>query len=64
MPFTIVSLLIADFAWFLSGDPVRFAEVLVVATPCPLLIATPVAFMGGMSSAVKLNVIIKDGGVL
>ena len=64
VPFTIISLLIAGFAWFLSGDPVRFAEVLVVATPCPLLIATPVAFMGGMSSAAKLNVIIKDGGVL
>ncbi|GAA1453980.1 heavy metal translocating P-type ATPase [Nesterenkonia lacusekhoensis] len=64
VPFTIVSLLIAGFAWFLSEDPVRFAEVLVVATPCPLLIATPVAFMGGMSSAAKLNVIIKDGGVL
>src|SRR5690625_4209580 len=64
VPFTIVSLLIAGFAWFLSGDPLRFAEVLVVATPCPLLIATPVAFMGGMSSAAKLNVIIKDGGVL
>ncbi|HCS60099.1 MAG TPA: heavy metal translocating P-type ATPase [Microbacterium sp.] len=64
VPFTIVSLLIAGFAWFFSGDPVRFAEVLVVATPCPLLIATPVAFMGGMSSAAKLNVIIKDGGVL
>ena len=64
VPFTIVALLIAGFAWFLSGDPVRFAEVLVVATPCPLLIATPVAFMGGMSSAAKLNVIIKDGGVI
>lgn len=64
VPFTIVSLLIAGIAWYLSGDPVRFAEVLVVATPCPLLIATPVAFMGGMSSAAKLNVIIKDGSVL
>src|SRR5690625_302144 len=64
VPFTIVSLLIAGLAWYLSGDPVRFAEVLVVATPCPLLIATPVAFMGGMSSAAKLNVIIKDGGAL
>ncbi len=64
VPFTIVALLIAGLAWFLSGEPVRFAEVLVVATPCPLLIATPVAFMGGMSSAAKLNVIIKDGGVL
>ncbi|WP_394214871.1 heavy metal translocating P-type ATPase [Brachybacterium vulturis] len=64
VPFTVVSLLIAGLAWFLSGDPVRFAEVLVVATPCPLLIAAPVAFMGGMSSAARLNVIIKDGGVL
>lgn len=64
VPFTIVSLLIAGFAWYLSGDPGRFAEVLVVATPCPLLIAAPVAFMGGMSSAAKLNVIIKDGGAL
>ena len=62
--FTAVALLIAVLAWILSGDPVRFAEVLVVATPCPLLIAAPVAFMGGMSSAAKLNVIIKDGGVL
>ena len=64
VPFTVVSLLIAGLAWYFSGDPVRFAEVLVVATPCPLLIATPVAFMGGMSSAAKLNVIIKDGGAL
>ena len=64
VPFTIVSLIIAGVAWFVSGDPVRFAEVLVVATPCPLLIAAPVAFMGGMSSAAKLNVIIKDAGVM
>ena len=64
VPFTIVALLIAGIAWWLSGDPVRFAEVLVVATPCPLLIAAPVAFMGGMSSAAKLNVIVKDGGAL
>lgn len=64
VPFTIVALIIAGVAWYVSGDPVRFAEVLVVATPCPLLIATPVAFMGGMSSAAKLNVIIKDGGAL
>lgn len=64
VPFTVVSLLIAGFAWFVSGNPVRFAEVLVVATPCPLLIAAPVAFMGGMSSAAKLGVIIKEGGAL
>ena len=64
VPFTLVSLLIAGLAWYLSGDPVRFAEVLVVATPCPLLIAAPVAFMGGRRSAARINVIIKDGGVL
>lgn len=64
VPFTIVSLLIAGLAWVLSGDPVRFAEVLVVATPCPLLIAAPIAFMGGMSSAARLKVIVKDGGAL
>ncbi|TLP79461.1 heavy metal translocating P-type ATPase [Nesterenkonia sphaerica] len=62
VPFTAVSLLIAGIAWYLSGDPVRFAEVLVVATPCPLLIAAPVAFMGGMSSAARVNVIVKEGG--
>src|SRR5690606_31707951 len=39
VPFTVVSLLIAGVAWWASGDPVRFAEVLVLATPCPLLIA-------------------------
>lgn len=64
LPFTAISLLIAGLAWYLSGDAVRFAEVLVVATPCPLLIAAPVAFMGGMSSAAKLNIILKDGGAL
>lgn len=64
VPFTIVSLVIAGVAWFLSGDPVRFAEVLVVATPCPLLIAAPVAFLGGMSRAARGGVIVKDAGTL
>lgn len=64
VPFTVVSLLIAGIAWWLSGDPVRFAEVLVLATPCPLLIAAPVAFMGGMSRAAKDGIIIKNGGTL
>lgn len=64
VPFTAVSLAIAGLAWLLSGDPVRFAEVLVVATPCPLLIAAPVAFMGGMSRSAKHGVIVKGGGVL
>ncbi len=64
VPFTIFALLLAGFAWFLSGDSARFAEVLVVATPCPLLIAAPVAFLGGMSRAAKAGIIVKGGGTL
>ncbi|MGC5076909.1 heavy metal translocating P-type ATPase [Agrococcus sp. DT81.2] len=64
VPFTLVALVIAGAAWALSGDPARFAEVLVVATPCPLLIAAPVAFMGGMSRAARNGIIVKGGGVL
>ena len=64
VPFTAVSLSIASLAWIVSGDPVRFAEVLVVATPCPLLISAPVAFMGGMSRAARNGIIVKGGGVL
>ena len=51
-------------AWAVSGDPVRFAEVLVLATPCPLVLAAPVAFMGGMSRAARNGIIVKGGGVL
>ncbi|MGO1440075.1 MAG: HAD-IC family P-type ATPase [Brevibacterium yomogidense] len=47
-----------------SGEAVRFAEVLVVATPCPLLIAAPVAFLGGMSRATRFGLIVKGGGTL
>lgn len=64
VPFTIVSLMIAGAAWWISGDPVRFAEVLVLATPCPLLIAAPVAFMGGLSFSAKNGIILKGGAVL
>ncbi|HET8780357.1 MAG TPA: heavy metal translocating P-type ATPase [Agromyces sp.] len=64
VPFTVFSLALASVAWWLSGDPVRFAEVLVLATPCPLLIAAPVAFIGGMSRAARNGVIVKGGGVL
>ncbi|TFC42761.1 cadmium-translocating P-type ATPase [Cryobacterium sp. TMT1-21] len=64
VPFTAVSLTIAAIAWIVSGDPARFAEVLVVATPCPLLISAPVAFMGGMSRAARNGIIVKGGGVL
>ncbi|MEO6957645.1 MAG: heavy metal translocating P-type ATPase [Antricoccus sp.] len=64
VPFTLFSFALAGGAWWVSGDPVRFAEVLVLATPCPLLIAAPVAFIGGMSRAARNGVIVKSGGVL
>ena len=64
VPFTAVALMIGGLAWWVSGDPRRFAEVLVVATPCPLLIAAPVAMISGMSRAAKHGIIIKNGGVL
>ena len=64
VPFTALAYLIAGVAWWVSGDPVRFAEVLVVATPCPLLIAAPVAFMGGMNRAATKGIVIKDAGTL
>ncbi|MFT8396326.1 heavy metal translocating P-type ATPase [Propionibacterium sp.] len=64
VPFTIVALLIAGLGWWLSGDPVRFAEVLVVATPCPLLIAAPVAFLAGMSRAASSGVVMRSGTAL
>jgi heavy metal translocating P-type ATPase len=61
LPFTGAALLIAGIAWAVSGDPTRFAEVLVVATPCPLLIAAPVAFVAGMGRAAREGVVIKSG---
>jgi len=64
VPFTLVSFAIAGAAWWLSGEASRFAEVLVVATPCPLLIAAPVAFMAGMSRAAHHGIIVKNGGTL
>jgi heavy metal translocating P-type ATPase len=64
VPFTAVSLVIAAAAWAVARDPVRFAEVLVLATPCPLLIAAPVAFLGGLSRAAKAGVVVKGGAVI
>jgi heavy metal translocating P-type ATPase len=64
VPFTLVAYAIAGVAWWISGDAGRFAEVLVVATPCPLLIGAPVAFMAGMSSAAHSGIVIKHAGTL
>jgi heavy metal translocating P-type ATPase len=64
IPFTIVSFIIAGSVWVVSGDPVRFLEVLVVATPCPLLLGAPIALISGMSRAAKHGIIIKTGSAL
>ncbi|GAA1750902.1 heavy metal translocating P-type ATPase [Kocuria aegyptia] len=64
VPFTAFAFLVAGLAWWYHGNPVVFAEVLVVATPCPLLIAAPVAFLGGMSRAARSGIIIKNAGTL
>ena len=59
-----VTLLLAGAAWFLSGDPTRGLAVLVAATPCPLILAAPVAFIAGVSRAARLGILIKGGGPL
>lgn len=61
VPFTVMSFFIAGAAWFVSGDSTRFLEVLVVATPCPLILGAPIAIISGMSRASKHGVIIKTG---
>jgi heavy metal translocating P-type ATPase len=62
--FLVLTLAAAGVAWGISGDPVRVLAVLVVATPCPLILALPVAIISGMSRAAKGGVLIKDGGAL
>ena len=64
VPFTVVSFLIAGFAWIFSGVPMRFAQVLVIATPCPLLIAAPVAYIAGTGRLAKSGILIKAQEVL
>ncbi|MGZ8721433.1 MAG: heavy metal translocating P-type ATPase [Aeromicrobium sp.] len=61
VPFTLV---LAGATWALSADPVRAVAVLVVATPCPLLLAAPIAIMSGLSRAASVGVVIKGGGAL
>lgn len=64
IPFTLLAYVLAAVGWIISGNPARFAEVLVVATPCPLIIAAPVAFIAGMSRAAKHGIIVKNAGTL
>ncbi|KRK37367.1 heavy metal translocating P-type ATPase [Levilactobacillus parabrevis] len=64
VPFTLLAYVIAGLAWFFSGDPVRLAEVLVVASPCPLILAAPIALISGMSRASRNGIIVKTGTTL
>ena len=56
-----LTVVLASFAWAVSGDPIRAVAVLVVATPCPLILAVPVAIVSGLSRAAKLGILIKGG---
>ncbi|PST45601.1 heavy metal translocating P-type ATPase [Bifidobacterium callitrichos] len=64
VPFTVLSLAIAGVAWAVSGSPTRFAQVLVLATPCPLLIAAPVAYIAGTGRLAAAGILIKTQDVL
>jgi heavy metal translocating P-type ATPase len=62
--FVPLTLILAGVSWLVSGDPVLAVAVLVVATPCPLLLAAPIAIMSGLSRAAQVGVVIKGGGAL
>lgn len=64
VPFTLIAYLIAGIAWYVSKDPKRFAEVLVVASPCPLILAAPIAMVSGMSRSSRNGIIIKTGTII
>lgn len=62
--YTVLALAMGILGWLVSSDPERFLSVMVIATPCPLLIAVPVAIVGAISLAARSAIIIKDPGVL
>lgn len=64
LPFTLLSFGLAGSVWALSGQPIRFLEVIVVATPCPLLLAAPIALISGMARASRYGVIVRSGSAL
>ncbi|MDO4669941.1 MAG: heavy metal translocating P-type ATPase [Aerococcus sp.] len=61
VPFTLIAYLIGGITWFVTKDPVRFAQVMVVASPCPLILAAPIALVGGMSRSSRHGIIVKSG---
>lgn len=64
VPFTAAAYLLAGSVWFVTGDAQRFLEVIIVATPCPLLLGAPIALISGMSRAAKHGIIVKTGSAL
>ncbi|QGU03708.1 heavy metal translocating P-type ATPase [Corynebacterium comes] len=62
--YTVVALALGILGWVISGDPTRFLAVVVVATPCPLLIGVPVAIIGAISLAARRGIIVKNPGML
>lgn len=62
--FTPLTLLVCAIAYAISRDPLTVLAVLVVATPCPLILATPVAMIGGINTAAKRQIVVRDGGAL
>lgn len=64
VPFTILAFSIAGGMWVLTGEPMRFLQVIIVATPCPLLLAAPIALISGMSRASNYGIIVKTGAAM
>ncbi|HEY5094979.1 MAG TPA: heavy metal translocating P-type ATPase [Candidatus Eremiobacteraceae bacterium] len=62
--YTPIALAIAAFGWLISGSPVRFLSVVVIATPCPLLLGIPIAIIGAISLAARKGIIIKNPTIL
>jgi heavy metal translocating P-type ATPase len=64
IPFTLVAYVISIGVWAYTGQAIRFLEVIVVATPCPLLLAAPIALISGMARASRYGIIVKTGTAL
>lgn len=62
--YTPLAVVVAVAAWLGSGDPARFLAVLVIATPCPLLLAIPIAIIGAISLTARRGILIKDAGLI
>jgi len=64
LPFTVLAYALASAVWVVSGQAIRFLEVIIVATPCPLLLAAPIALISGMARASRYGIIVKNGMAL